>query len=472
MKRLLTSAVAASALIALAAAPSAAGDFDLPVAEKTLPNGMKVLVLEDHAIPNCALYVWWRVGSRNEKLGATGIAHFFEHMMFRGGAKYGKTFDVAMEGAGGSNNAFTERDVTVYQDWFPKEALPLILDIEKDRMSGMVFDKDAVANERNVVASEWRSDYENPAELVDEQLWATAYKEHPYHWSVLGWWNDVENWKQTDLEDFYARNYAPNNATVVLVGDVNAADAMKAIESSLGSVPRRPDREPLHSREGEQHGERRAVLESTIAPAPQVRAAWHICATDDPDFPALEVLEALLLHGESSILQQLLVEKEQVCQEVTGGWQGHQFDPSLFTVDMVLVEGGDPTRAEALVYGALEKLAKDGPDERAMRKAKNGLKADFVRRMRTRNDMAFLVGETETFFGGWRNLGARVAKIEAVTPADVKAALAKYFSHTNRTVVTLVPVPKTKPARAEGERKDEDDEKDEMDEKDEKEGGK
>jgi len=459
MNRVSVSAVAASLLLAFAAAPGRAADLEVPVAEKTLANGMKVLVLEDHAIPNCALYVWWRVGSRNEKLGATGIAHFFEHMMFRGGAKYGKTFDVAMEGAGGSNNAFTERDVTVYQDWFPREALPLILDVEKDRMSGMVFDPDAVKKEREVVASEWRSDYEDPTELVDEQLWATAYKEHPYHWSVLGWWNDVRSWKQSDLEEFYARNYAPNNATVVLVGDVKAEDAMKAIEASLGSVPRRPDREPLHSAEGEQHGERRAVLESTIAPAPQVRAAWHICRTDDPDFPVLEVLEALLFHGESSILQQLLVEKEQVCQEVGGGWQGHQFDPSLFTVDTVVVEGGDPARVESLVYGALEKLAKDGPDERAMRKAKNGLKADFVRRMRTINDKAFLVGETETFFGGWKNLGARIAKIEAVTPADVKGAIARYFTRTNRTVVTLVPVhgqPPEGPAEDEKGEKDED----------------
>jgi zinc protease len=453
MNRVLTSAALASSLFASAAAPSAAADVELPITEKTLANGMKVLVLEDHAIPNCALYVWWRVGSRDEKAGATGIAHFFEHMMFRGGAKYGKTFDDAMEAAGGSNNAFTDRDVTVYQDWFPKEALPLILDVEMDRMSGMVFDKDAVAAERNVVASEWRSAYDVPETLVDELLWVTAFKEHPYRWPVLGWWSDVENWKQTDLEDFYARNYAPNNATVVLVGDVVAADAIKAMEATLGKVPRRPDREPIHSKEGEQFGERRAVLESTIAPSPQVRVAWHIGATTDPSFPALEVLEALLVHGESSVLPQLLVEKEQVCQDVTGGWQGHHFDPSIFSVDMVLVEGGDPARAESLVYAALEKLAKDGPDERAMRKAKNGLKADFVRRMRTINDKAMLVGETETFFGGWRNLGARLAKIEAVTAADVMAALASRFTRKNRTVVTLVPVVEQQP-NAVGDGKD------------------
>jgi len=456
-------AVAASAAFCLVvlASSARAGDFDLPVQEKTFANGMKALVLEDRSIPNCAMYVWWRVGSRNEKLGATGVAHFFEHMMFRGGAKYGKTFDVTMEGAGGSNNAFTERDVTVYQDWFPKEALPLILDIEKDRMSGMVFDPKDVAAEREVVSSEWRSDYEEPATLLDEELWATAYKEHPYHWSVLGWWNDVANWKQTDLEDFYARNYAPNNATVVLVGDVKAEDAMKTIEDALGKIPRKPEREPLHDQEGPQQGERRVELESTIAPAPQVRCAWHICPTNHPDFPTFEVLEALLLHGESSTLVQLLVEKEEICQSVSGGWQGHQFDASLFTVDMMLTAQGDPEKAEALVYGALEKLEKEGPSAKALEKAKNGLRADFVRRMRTINDKAFLLGETETFFGGWRGLGARIARIEQVKAEDVKALVAKYLVKKNRTVATLVPL---------GGKKEGEKEKDDGD--DGKEGGK
>ena len=432
--------------LAAAASPARAGDFDLPVAEKTLSNGMKVLILEDHTIPNCALYVWWRVGSRNEKLGATGIAHFFEHMMFRGGAKYGKTFDPVMEAAGGSNNAFTTQDVTVYQDWFPNSALPLILDVELDRMSGMVFDPEAVAAESNVVASEWRSAYEDPAELASTQMWASAFTEHPYRWSVLGWWNDVVHWKESDLADFYARNYAPNNATVVLVGDVKSAEAMTLIEAKFGGVPRKPDREPVHSQEAVQAGERRSVLESSIAPSAQVRAAWHICRTNDPAFPSLEVLEALLLHGQSSLLVQLLVEKEEICQAVSGGWQGHQFDASLFTVDMILAEGGDPARAESLVYAAIEKLGRDGPDAKALQKAKNGLRAGFVRRMKTINEKAQLLGETETFFGGWKSLGARTANIDAVTAADVKAVIAKYLTRKNRTVVTLLPVPEAEPA--------------------------
>jgi zinc protease len=438
-------AFVATAAAALAALPgdALAGDFDLPVREKTLANGMKVLVLEDHAIPNCALYVWWRVGSRDEKLGATGIAHFFEHMMFRGGARFGATFDPVMEAAGGSNNAFTTRDVTVYQDWFPREALPLVLDMEKDRMSGMVFDPAAVAAERDVVASEWRSAYEDPATIADTQLWASAFTEHPYRWDVLGWWNDVESWEQKDLEDFFARNYAPNNATLVLVGDVKTDDALALIEKTLGAIPRKPDREPIRSKEQPQQGERRSVIESTIAPAAIVRAAWHIPATTDPEFPALEVLEALLYHGESSRLHQLLVEKEQVCQGVGGGWQGHQFDPSLFTADLVLVDGADPARAEALLYGEIAKLVQEGPGEREMEKVKNQLRAAFVRRLKTIDDKAALIGETDTFFGGWKNLGQRIERIEAVTAADVKRVGAKYLTQKNRTVVTLVPVAPT-----------------------------
>ena len=152
-----TLAIGVAALLA-AAAPARAGDLDLPAEERTLENGLKVVVLEDHSIPNCALNIWWRVGSRNEQAGATGLAHYFEHMMFMGGAKYGDQFDIVMERQGGSNNAFTTFDNTTYQDWFPADGLPLILDMERDRMSGMVFTTEKVERERDVVHSEYRND--------------------------------------------------------------------------------------------------------------------------------------------------------------------------------------------------------------------------------------------------------------------------------------------------------------------------
>ena len=431
-------AVFAAGLAFAGAASARAGDLDLPAQEKTLDNGLKVVVLEDHSIPNCALYVWWRVGSRNERTGITGISHYFEHMMFMGGAKYGDRFDTVMEAEGGSNNAFTTFDNTTYQDWIPSSALDLTLDMERDRMSGMVFTADKVEHERRVVHSEYRSDMEDPGARLWEQLRAAAYTAHPYHWDVLGWESDILNWRQSDLEAFYAENYAPNNATVVLVGDVKAADAFAQIEAALGKIPRKPERRPIHTVEPEQKGERRVVLTDPSATLPQVISAWHICRTDDPDFPVLEVVEDVLLDGDASRLNQLLVEQEQLCLGIGGGWQGHQFDPSLFTVELTLRDGGDTAAAEKRVYEEIAKLAQDGPTERELRRIKNRSRADLVRRLATIDGKASLLGETDTFFGGWRNVSQRVERIEAVTADDVKRVVAKYFRDENRTVATLV----------------------------------
>ena len=390
-------AVVAFAALALTAAavPALAGDLDLPAQEKTLANGLKVIVVEDHTIPNCALNVWWRVGSRNERTGATGLAHYFEHMMFLGGAKYGDSFDTTMESAGGDNNAFTTFDNTTYQDWFPKDALPLVLDIERDRMSGMVLTDDKVKHERAVVHGEYRKDMEDPTSRMQELLRATAYTTHPYHWGVLGWEADILNWTEADILGFYAENYAPNNATVVLVGDVEAADAFAAIESALGGIPRRPDRRPIHSKEPPQLGERRTVLEDRSATLPQVMMSWHICATTDPEFPVFEVIEDLLIDGDASRLQRGLVEDEQICFGVGGGWQGHQFDPSVFTVELVLRNGVDTATGESKVYAAIDKLAKEGPKPRELQRVKNKNRAELVRRLQKIASKAELIGSVE-----------------------------------------------------------------------------
>src|ERR1700720_2775124 len=194
-----------------------------PVTERTLKNGMKVLVQSDHSIPNVALYIFYRIGSRNERPGTTGLSHFFEHMMFNGAKKYGSgELDKIMEANGGSNNAYTTRDVTVYQDWFPRSALPLIYDIEADRIQNLSFDPKKIESERGVVASERRSSVDGQNEgLLDEQLWATAFMAHTYQWPVIGWMSDIEHWTIDDLKRHFAMGYSPSNATMVLVRDVS-----------------------------------------------------------------------------------------------------------------------------------------------------------------------------------------------------------------------------------------------------------
>jgi zinc protease len=453
--------VAAALLLGVAAAPLAprpalAGDLDLPAQERTLGNGLKVIVLEDHTIPNCSLHIWWRVGARNERTGITGLAHFFEHMMFIGGKQYGASFDPTMESLGGDNNAWTSHDVTVYHERFPKAALATILDMERDRMSGMAFTPENVEHERDVVHGEYRKGMEDPSSRMGELLRATAYTTHPYHWDVIGWEADILGWKQEDLEAFYAENYAPNNATLVLVGDVTAAEGFAAVEKAMGAVPRKPERRPLHSREPEQKGERRVVLEDPSAMLPQVALAWHIGSTLDEEFPVQEVIEDLLVDGDASRLQKQLVEDEQLCLGVGGGWQGHQFDPSLFTLELVMREDADTATGEARVYAAFERLAKEGPTERELRRVKNKNRAELVRRLATIDGKAEVLGETETFFGGWRNVAKRVERIEAVTAEDVKRVVAKTFTARNRTACTLVnpakarapAAPPEEPARA------------------------
>src|SRR5437660_17969 len=194
------------------------------VKTSTLKNGMKILVQEDHTIPNVALYTFYRIGSRNEHGGITGLSHFFEHMMFNGAKKYGPgEFDKTMEAAGGNNNAYTSNDLTVYQDWFQNSTLELIFDLEADRVRDLAFDHKMVESASQVVYSERRlSVYNDNFGLLEEQLEAAAIIAHPYHWPVIGWPSDIEKWTLDDLKAYFAKGYSPSNATMVVVGSVKA----------------------------------------------------------------------------------------------------------------------------------------------------------------------------------------------------------------------------------------------------------
>ena len=186
----------------------------------TLKNGMKFLVLEDNSIPNANMYLFYRVGSRNEHPGITGLSHFFEHMMFNGAKKYGpKLFDQTMEYNGGSNNAYTTNDVTVYTNWFPASATEVIFDLEADRIATLSIDSGMVESERGVVLSERSTGLENsPWRLLFENVDATAFQEGPYHWPVIGYEEDIKNWTIQDLEYYFRTYYAPNNCVVVVSG--------------------------------------------------------------------------------------------------------------------------------------------------------------------------------------------------------------------------------------------------------------
>ncbi|MDY7225772.1 M16 family metallopeptidase [Hyalangium rubrum] len=419
---------------------------------RTLKNGLKIIVWPDHDIPNVALFNWFRVGSRNERPGITGLSHFFEHMMFNGAKKYGPgQFDAVMEAAGGSNNAYTSEDVTVYMDWFPRSALETIFDLEADRLANLAFDPKVIESERGVVYSERRSavDNDNSGALM-EQMQATAFVAHPYQFPVIGWPSDIESWRMEDLQRFFKTYYAPNNATLVVVGAVTPAEIFALAEKHLGPIPSQPAPEPVRTQEPEQQGERRIVVRR-LAQSPLLQMAWQGMNAKDPDMPALELLLRVLAEGESSRLHRRLVEEEQVAIGVNSHF-GQGFDPSLVWLLADLPPGGELAKVEKLFEEELAKVRAQGVTDAELRKAKNITVAEFWRGLETNSQRAQLLGSYEVFQGDWRKLFDAPARYEHVTREQVRKVATRIFNANRRTVGMLIPTDEEQ--APEGQRKE------------------
>jgi zinc protease len=434
-----------AAVLALAATLSGGAAWaqneaqQFPVTTKTLKNGMKVLVETDHSIPNVALYIFYKIGSRNEHPGTTGLSHFFEHMMFNGAKKYGPgELDKAEEANGASNNAYTTRNTTVYQDWFPRSALNLIFDIEADRIQYLSFDPKKIASEREVVYSERRTSVDaNNAGILDEQLWATAFIAHPYQWPVIGWASDIEHWTMDDLKHHFAMGYAPNNATMVVVGDVSPEEIFQLCEKYIEPIPQHEPPPPVTTIEPEQMGERRLLVHKA-AELPIVMIGYHTPQTNNPDFYALNVLRTVLFHGESSRMYQRLVDQDQIALDV-GESDEIGFDPTLLTLYAQPKQGVDPAKCERAIYEELDKAKKAAVSDQELEKAKNIRLVEFYHQMRTINGRANTIGTYEVYFGDYHKLFDAAKNYSAVTKEDVQRVAQKYFGPNNRTVATLVP---------------------------------
>jgi len=423
----------------VAASPLWAQSQEFPVSTRTLKNGMKVLVQPDHSIPNVALYIFYRIGSRNEHPGTTGLSHFFEHMMFNGAKKYGPgDLDKVMEANGGSNNAYTTQNVTVYQDWFPRSALPLIYDIEADRIRDLTFDPKKIASEREVVASERRLSVDNDnGGLLDEQLWATAFIAHTYQWPVVGWMSDIEHWTMEDLKHHFEMGYSPSNATMVVVGDVSPEEIFQLCEKYIEPIPSHAPPPPVTTVEPEQMGERRLVVHKP-AELPLVMIGYHVSKTDDPDFYALNILRSILFQGESSRMYQRLVDKDQIALDVSS-YVEPAFDPTLAIITAQPRQGVDPQTCEKAIYEELEKIKSAPISDQELEKAKNARLVEFYREMRTINGRANTIGTYEVFMGDYNKLFDAAKSYSMVTKEDVQRVAKKYFSANNRTVATLLP---------------------------------
>ncbi len=409
------------------------------VKTRTLANGMKVLVLEDHSIPNVALYIFYRIGSRNERVGATGISHFFEHMMFNGAKKYGPgQFDKAMEAAGGSNNASTSEDLTTYYDWFPSSALELIFDLEADRIQNLSFDPKIIESERGVIASERRMGVDNNnAGLLDEQLSAAAFTAHPYHWPVVGWMSDIENWRMDDLKRHFEMGYSPSNATMVVVGDVTPDQVFQLAQKFIEPIPAHAPPPKITTVEPEQMGERRVTVKK-FAQVPLLMIGYHVPQATSPDFYPLQVMQTILFRGQSSRMYQHVVDKGQLANSING-YFGASFDPTLFTISAQPKPGIPPENVEKAIYEEFAKAAAEPVTERELQRAKNMLLADFFRGQKTISGRAGALGRFEVYYGDYAKLYSAPDEFNKVKLADVQRVAQKYFTEKNRTVATLVP---------------------------------
>ena len=408
------------------------------VQQFTLKNGMKIMVLEDDSIPNANMYLFWKVGSRNEYPGITGLSHFFEHMMFNGSKKYGpKEFDRTMEAAGGANNAYTTENLTVYTDWFPADALELMFDLEADRIANLAIDADMVESERGVVDSERRTGLENSNfRTLHEEVKGVAFRAHPYSWSVIGHESDIQNWSLQDLKDFHKTYYAPNNAVVVIAGAVEFEQVKALAEQYFGPIPAQPEPRAVHTVEPEQIGERRTYVQKASVSTPNIMFAYHVPETGHKDYYALQMLAEILASGNSARMNQSLVFEQKLATSLFA-YMPEAFDPNLFYLYAVAAQGVSAAELEKGMIEQINALIKDGVTEQELQKVKNAQLVNFYREMETINGKANTIGTYEVFFGDYTALFDLPAKLDQVTTADIQRVAKTYLRKANRTVGVL-----------------------------------
>jgi len=426
-------------LAALSAAASVSPAQELDVRRHELRNGLKVITAEDHTLPIASFYIFYRVGSRNERSGITGISHLFEHMMFNGAKRYGpKEFDRVLESNGGYSNAFTSTDMTVYYEDFPSDVIELVMDLESDRMANLAFKQEILDSEREVVKEERRLWVENflPGRM-EEALFAAAFTAHPYHWPVIGWMSDIERITRSDCLDYFHTYYAPNNATIVVAGDVDTRKVVRLVKKYFGNIPSGPEPRDMISVEPEQEGEIRVEI---VRPAQgeQFMAGFHVPALTSPDVPVLDVVQALLTEGESSRLYRRLVYEEQVALSVSSDFTW-RVDPALYYFHVEMKPGVEAATGESILYEVLDELAREPVAESELQKAKNMLEADFLRSLKTNNGRALKIGYFETVFGDYEAMFEVLEQYRRTTAEDVMRVAGEYFGRRNRTVVTLIP---------------------------------
>ncbi len=427
------------------------------IQEFKLKNGLKVIVQEDHRSPVVVSQVWYRAGSVDEVNGKTGVAHVLEHMMFKGTktVKAGQ-FSRLIAAAGGKENAFTGADYTCYFQQLEKSNLPLAFKLEADRMANLQLTKAEFAKEIKVVMEErrWRTD-DKPQSMVNEAFQGTIYRAHPYARPVVGFMSDLENMTVEDVREWYDNWYAPNNATLVVVGDVKAQEVLKLARQYFGPLKaktlpaRKPQVEPA------QIGERRVVVKAP-AKLPYLLMGYHVPAINNPDGDwepyALEVLAGVLSGNPAARLNQKLVRETQLAVDASAGYSMlTRSRMSLFELDGTPSEGKTVVELEAAILAQIEKIKTDGITQEELARVKAGVIAADVYQRDSMFYQGMQLGTIETTGFPWKIIQTYPDKLRAVTAEQVQAVAKKYLVQDNLTVATLDPQPIDPNAKPKGQ---------------------
>lgn len=427
-------------LIAFSQAPSFSQTAPSKVQEFVLDNGLKVLLLEDHKSPPVTFQVWYRVGSRNEQDGKSGLAHFLEHMMFKGTPTTApEEYSRLIAKNGGRANAFTSSDVTVYFATMSRDKIHIQLELEADRMAHALLGEEYFEPEKKVIQEERRLRVDdNPIAALGEVTGAAAYMIHPYRRPVIGWMQDIENLTRQDLVDFYEAYYSPNNAYIVVTGDFSTEEILPKIKAAFGKIPRGPEPPRVQALEPPQRGERRVVLKKE-AELPFLMMYYHAPNLKSPDSFALDLLTVILAGGRSSRLHQDLVYQKQLVRGVDADYSRVSIDPTVFSLTAQLLPGRDPAAVEKEIDAAVEKIKTELVDDRELQKAKNQIEAAFVFSRDSIFGQALKIGFYEAA-GDWRLMDQYIEGIRKVTAEDIRRAAIQYLDRDRRTVGTLLPV--------------------------------
>ncbi|MGZ3406906.1 MAG: M16 family metallopeptidase [Polyangia bacterium] len=408
-----------------------------------LTNGLKVILVRDPSAPVFAYQTWFAVGSRHEREGITGIAHLFEHLMFNQTENHPPgELDRMIETAGGDTNAATWVDWTYYRDNLPKAELKLAVELEADRMAHLTLGETQVESEREVVANERRFRVEDDVDgFLNEELYKAAFTTHPYHWPTIGWMRDIEAISIDDCRTFYKTFYAPNNATVVLVGDVEEESALGLIDSCYGKIPSSAIPADAAPREPEQTSERRQSWPKPVT-ADKLRIGYKAPAIGQVDYAVLEVANEILFGGNSSRLHRRLVVESEIASSTHAATAPFR-DPGLYEVSVSLQRGHHAAEAEAIVYEELTRLGDKPLEPHELDTAKTRLLTHFWRELRPQAGKAEALGHYETTVGDYRKLFAVADGYKAVTAADIQRVVKQYLRPQRRTVAIATPSDKS-----------------------------